>query len=131
MYFGNDDPTRDLFEKYYMLLAEMKDFNALIDNKPVFDQPVKKQKRGVWETYRNVKKWRFYSRKFISLFVSSKLLQTIGIDLTRQINTNIRQQINFTGKLEDYEGGTMFFIAEKQKKNSKFFFKFINCNGIT
>ena len=131
MYFGNDDPTRDLFEKYYMLLAEMKDFNALIDNKPAFDQPVKKQKRGVWETYRNVKKWRFYSRKFISLFVSSKLLQTIGIDLTRQINTNIRQQINFTGKLEDYEGGTMFFIAEKQKKNSKFFFKFINCNGIT
>ena len=51
MHFGNDDPTRDLFEKYYMPLAEMKDFNALIDNKPFFDQPVKKQKRGVWETY--------------------------------------------------------------------------------
>ena len=47
LYFGNDDPTRDLFEKYYMPLAEMKDFNALIDNKPFFDQPVKKQKRGV------------------------------------------------------------------------------------
>ena len=37
---GNDDPTRDYFHKYYMSLVEIKDFNALIDNKPFFDQPV-------------------------------------------------------------------------------------------
>ena len=37
---GNDDPTRDSFYKYYMSLVEIKDFNALIDNKPFFDQPV-------------------------------------------------------------------------------------------
>ena len=28
---------RDYFGKYYMPLAETKDFNALIDNKPFFD----------------------------------------------------------------------------------------------
>ena len=38
---GDDDPTRNSFNKYYMLLVEIKDFNALIDNKPFFDQPVK------------------------------------------------------------------------------------------
>ena len=38
---GNDDPTRDSFVKYYIPLVEIKDFNALIDNKPFFDQPVK------------------------------------------------------------------------------------------
>ena len=38
---GNDDPSRDVFDKYYMPLVEIKDFNALIDNKPFFDQPVK------------------------------------------------------------------------------------------
>ena len=38
---GNDDPTRDSFDKYYMSLVEVKDFNALIDNKPFFDQSVK------------------------------------------------------------------------------------------
>ena len=38
---GNDDPTRNSFDKYYMSLVQIKDFNALIDNKPLFHQPVK------------------------------------------------------------------------------------------
>ena len=54
---GNDDRTRDSFDKYYMPLVEIKDFNALGDNKPFFDQPVKKQKRSIWKPYQNVKKW--------------------------------------------------------------------------
>ena len=37
----NNDPTRDSFDKYYMSLVEIKDFNALIDNKTFFDQQVK------------------------------------------------------------------------------------------
>ena len=40
----SDDPARDSFEIYYMLLVEIKDFNALIDNKPFFNQPVKTNK---------------------------------------------------------------------------------------
>ena len=38
---GNDDPTRNYFDEDYVPLVEIKDFNALIDNKPFFDQPVK------------------------------------------------------------------------------------------
>ena len=38
---GDNDPTRNSFDKYYMSLVEMKDFNALIDNRLFFDQPVK------------------------------------------------------------------------------------------
>ena len=34
---GNDDPTRNSFDEYYMSLVEIKDFNALIDNKRFFD----------------------------------------------------------------------------------------------
>ena len=34
---GNDDPTRDSFDEYYMPLVEIKEFNALVDNKPFFD----------------------------------------------------------------------------------------------
>ena len=34
---GDDDPTRDSFEKYDMSLVEIKNFNQLIDNKPFFD----------------------------------------------------------------------------------------------
>ena len=35
-------PTRGSFDKYYMSLVEIKDFNALIDNKLFFYQQVKK-----------------------------------------------------------------------------------------
>ena len=38
---GDDDSTRNFFDKYYMPLVQIKDFNALIDNKALFDQPVK------------------------------------------------------------------------------------------
>ena len=40
----------------------------------------------------------------------------IGIDLSREANTRILQQIDFVGKLEEDDGATMFFIAEKQQK---------------
>ena len=38
---GDDDPTRNSFDEHYMPLIEIKDFHALIDKKPFFDQPVK------------------------------------------------------------------------------------------
>ena len=40
---GDDDSTRYSFDKYYMPLVKIKDFNVLIDNKPFFDQPVEKK----------------------------------------------------------------------------------------
>ena len=43
-----------------------------------------------------------------------KYYKLIGIDLSRQINMSIPQQINFKGKLEEDNGATMFFIVEKQ-----------------
>ena len=39
----------------------------------------------------------------------------IDIDLSRQTNTNISQQSNFVGKLEEDDDATMFLIAEKQQ----------------
>ena len=38
---SNDEPTIDSFDEYYISLVEINDFNALIGNKPFFDQPVK------------------------------------------------------------------------------------------
>ena len=43
---GDDDSTRNSFYKYCMPLVEIKDFNALIDNKPLFDQPVKSKQEA-------------------------------------------------------------------------------------
>ena len=40
----------------------------------------------------------------------------IAIDLSRQTNMSITQQINFVGRLEEVDAATMFLIAEKQQK---------------
>ena len=68
----------------------------------------KKQTRSVWKTCQNVKK-----------LSSSKLMSSyklIGIDLTRQTNANIPQQMNFTVKLANDNGTTIFLITEKHHK---------------
>ena len=39
----------------------------------------------------------------------------IGIDLSRQINTIVLQQINFVGKFEADNDATMFLVSEKQQ----------------
>ena len=42
---GISDPARDSFKKYYMSLVEIKDFNALIDNKTFSNEPVKSKQK--------------------------------------------------------------------------------------
>ena len=69
---GND-PTRDSFDKYYVSLAEIKDFSTLIDNKP-FSQPLRNKQKAYEKTWWNIKKKWLYNRKFIGLFLTLKLL---------------------------------------------------------
>ena len=64
---ANVAPRRNSLDEYYMPLVEIKDFNALIDNKLFFD-PVKTNKKPMtWNLLE-------FNMKFIRLFVSSKLL---------------------------------------------------------
>ena len=46
--FKNDgnDLAIDFYDRYYMPLVEIKDFNALIDNKPFSDHPVKNKQEA-------------------------------------------------------------------------------------
>ena len=41
-----NDPIINPFVKYYISLVVIKDFNALIDNKPFFDQLVKSKQKA-------------------------------------------------------------------------------------
>ena len=52
----------------------------------------------------------------LDYFYHQKYYKLIRIDLSRQTNTSIPQQINFVGKLEEDYSAAMFFIAEKQQK---------------
>ena len=51
----------------------------------------------------------------------------IAIDLSKQIeleNTDLKQQINFTGRLEE-NNATMFFITEKKEETTLIFQKIL------
>ena len=57
----------------------------------------------------------------------SKHYKLIAIDLSKQIeleNPDLKQQINFIGKLERNEGATMFFFIEKSEETTFEFSQF-------
>ena len=51
---GDDDPTRNYFDEYYMSLVELRDFNALIENKPFLISQWKTNKKRI----KNVSKFQ-------------------------------------------------------------------------
>ena len=88
--FKNDDndPTMKSFYKYYIPLVEIKDFNALIDNKPFFDQPIK-NKQEPYQKFMEMSRNDDYTTGN-----HQNYYKLISIDLSRQSNMSIPQQIN-------------------------------------
>ena len=84
----------------------------MIDNKPFFDQPVKNKQ----EAYEKLTYDDYITGNLLDFSYHQNYYKLIGIDLSRQTNTNISQWINFSEKLEKDVGAAMFFIAEKQQK---------------
>ena len=97
-----------------MALVEIEDFNALID-KLSFDQPVKNEQEAYERLFEMSKNDDCTTWNLLGFSYHQSYYKLIGIDLSRQSNINIPQQIYFTGKLEEDDGAIMFFIAEKQQ----------------
>ena len=80
-------------------LVEIKDFNALIDNKSFFDQAFKKQ------AYEKLVKMSGNGDctigNLLDYLYHQNYYKLIGKDLSRQTSTTIPQQINFAGKIEE------------------------------
>ena len=106
-----------------MPLVEIKYFDALIDNKPFFDQSVKNKQ----ESYKNfAKMWRNNNYTTETLLDYQKHCTLIVIELSRQTDTSIQQQFLFVGKLKEDEDATMFSVAEKQQQTILKIFYFIH-----
>ena len=68
-----------------MPLVEIKDFNALIDNKPFFDQPVK-DKQEAYEKHIEMSRNKDYTTGNLLDYLNyQKYYKLTGIDLSRQI----------------------------------------------
>ena len=104
---GNDDPKRNPFDKYYMPLVEIKDFNALVANKSFFDQLVKNKQEAYEKLVEMSRNNDYTTKNLLDYLYHQNYYKLIGIDLSRQTNASLSQQINFTEKLEE-DDGTMF-----------------------
>ena len=118
--FENEDDRRS-FSKYYVPNVQIKDFNVLIDGKSFFDMPIKNGE----ETYEQIivmgRNNGYATGNLLDCKYFSKHYKLIAIDLRKQIeleNSDLKQQINFIGRLTKDKGATMFFIIEKSEETT-------------
>ena len=121
--FENED-DRTSFSKYYLPKVEIKDFNVLIDGKQFFEIPVR-NKEEAYEAIIDMSKNTTGNLLYYEYFKDHYKL--IAIDLSKQTeldNPDLKQQINFTGRLGE-NNPAMFFILRKKKKLLLIFYKIL------
>ena len=99
-----------------MPLVEIKYFNVLIDNDPFFDQPVENEQEAYEKLIEMSRNDAYTTGNLLDYLYYQKCYKLIGIDLSRQTNTNIPRWINFTGKRKEDFCGTMFLLLKSSKK---------------
>ena len=95
---GNDNPTRYSFDKCYMSLVEIKDFNALIYNKLFFEQLVKNKQEAYQKLIEMSRDDNYTAGNLLDYLYHQNYYKLIVRYLSRQTNTNIPQKNIFTGK---------------------------------
>ena len=93
----------------------------LIDGKPVFEIAVKNKKEAYEAIMEMMSRNNDYTTgNLLDYEYFSKHYKLIAIDLSKQIeleNPDLKQQINFIGRLEE-NNATMFFIIEKKEETT-------------
>ena len=113
---------RTSYIRYYLMLVEIKDCNAVIDGRNDFDKPVKDNLIA----YDNIQKIATgqeddcTSSCLLDYSYFNNYYKMIAIDLSKQQALDAGpkeiQQINFTENLDRVGNTTMFFIIEKVKE---------------
>ena len=92
----------------------------LIDGKPFFEIPIKK-KEEAYETIIEMGKNNDYTTgNLLDYEYFKDHYKLIAIDLSKQIqleNSDLKQQINFIGRIEE-NNVTMFFIIEEKEETA-------------
>ena len=97
--FSNEE-DRSSFSKYFTPTVEIKDYNVLIDQQPLFEIPIKNKE----ETYKAITELitdgDFTTGNSLSYEYFCTHFKLIPIDLSKQNSEIENQQINFIGRLE-------------------------------
>ena len=110
---------RTSFSKNFVPDVQIKDFNVLINEKIFLDMSIKNGE----ETYEQIIEMErnndYKAGNLLDYEYFSKHYKLIAIDLSKQTeleNPDLKQQIDFIGRLKRDEGATMFFIIEKSEE---------------
>ena len=118
MSFANETNATSL-SKYYVPKVEIKDFNVFIDGKSFFEIPIKNKKEAYEAIIEMSKNSDYTTGNLLDYEYFIDNYQLIAIDLSKQIeleSPDLKQQINFIGRLKRNEGATIFFIIEKKEE---------------
>ena len=109
--FENEDDITSC-SKYYVPNVQIKNSNVLIDGKSFFDMP-KKNNEKTYEQINEMGRNNDYTTgNLLDYEYFSKHYKLIAIDLSKQIeleNPDLKQQINFIGRLEDDKAAMFFY----------------------
>ena len=115
------EEDRTSFSNYYTSKVDIIDFNVLIDGKRFFDLPIKNKEESYEEIIEMSKNNVYITGNLLDYEYFSNHNKLITIDLSKQVeleNPDLKQQIDFTGKLEENNGATMYFIIEKSEETT-------------
>ena len=115
------EEDRTSFSNYYTSKVDIIDFNVLIDGKRFFDLPIKNKEESYEEIIEMSKNNVYITGNLLDYEYFSNHNKLITIDLSKQVeleNPDLKQQIDFTGKLEENNGATMYFISEKSEETT-------------
>ena len=115
------EEDRTSFSNYYTPKVDIIDFNVLIDGKRFFDLPIKNKEESYEEIIEMSKNNVYITGNLLDYEYFSNHNKLITIDLSKQVeleNPDLKQQIDFTGKLEENNGATMYFIIEKSEETT-------------
>ena len=118
--FENEN-DRASFSKYYVPNVQIKDFNVLIDGNVFFDTPIKNKEEAYEAIVEMGRNNDYTTGNLLEYQYFSKHYKLIAIDLRNQIeleSPDLKQQINFIGRLQRNEGATMFFIIKKSEETT-------------
>ena len=115
------EEDRTSFSNYYTSKVDIIDFNVLIDGKRFFDLPIKNKEESYEEIIEMSKNNVYITGNLLDYEYFSNHNKLITIELSKQVELekpDLKQQINFTGKLEENNGATMYFIIEKSEETT-------------
>ena len=93
----------------------------LVDGKRFFEMPIKIDEETFEQIIEMGRNNDYTTGNLLDYEYFSKHYKLIAIDLSKQIeleNPDLKQQINFIGRLEREGGATMFFIIEKSEETT-------------